>query len=316
MKKIIFCALVFFTSCSSVDPQISDVVNSKSVDCHSQAVEMLQLQSKVDSLNRTMFPVDNNQTRGLGNFFKKFFSVVLCDAVGGLFGNLGGPCGAAAGAVMMSATAAFVPADNINFSNGLLSSSSFIKDKYNQTNSKVNLPNVSLKSSVVPKYDPRIKPGPLDSIGYYHNKALIELNNIANIDKVNVDTLIFTVAETTCRYYNKPKQEVVAYLNNNKDMFDEVLISKSLMAKDSTSLHSAINVWKEHYPEQSDKLNVLETFFEGISNLNVDENDGDYFNRVLELISTSSLDEDTKQSLRNAIIVGNASYQLWNTDEL
>ena len=85
MKKIIFCALVFFTSCSSVDPEISDVVNSKSVDCHSQAVEMLQLQSKVDSLNRTMFPVDNNQTRGFGRFFTKFISVVLCDAVGGLF---------------------------------------------------------------------------------------------------------------------------------------------------------------------------------------------------------------------------------------
>lgn len=132
-------------------------------------------------------------------------------------------------------------------------------------------------------------------------------------------TFVFAILASSLNAKSVELRYVCKYIDPTPlalNMFDEVLISKSLMAKDSTSLHSAINVWKEHYPEQSDKLNVLETFFEGISNLNVDENDGDYFNRVLELISTSSLDEDTKQSLRNAIIVGNASYQLWNTDEL
>lgn len=43
-----------------------------------------------------------------------------------------------------------------------------------------------------------------------------------------------------------------------------------------------------------------------------DENDGEYMNKVLDIIQNASLDDQTKQLLRNAVIVGNASYQLWN----
>lgn len=41
----------------------------------------------------------------------------------------------------------------------------------------------------------------------------------------------------------------------------------------------------------------------------------EYMQKVLLIINNSSLDEELKQDLRNAFIIGNASYQLWNTEE-
>lgn len=324
MKKLtnLVFVLALCASCSSVDPEFGQAGNGEKTMVANQNIEMLQLQSQVDSLNREMFPEMNGHTRGLFSFFKKVFSVIVSDAVGGLFGSLyAGPCGSAAGAVMMSATAAFVSADNIDIKvaggHGINANSGNTNDDlYNKTFTKVNLPNVSLGNSVVPKPSKSsVIADHLDSIGYYHNKVLLELNNMVRDTNIKIDTLVQVVADVTSKNYNAPKNGIVESLNKHKDMFEYVVVANSVLPEDAASLHEVINGWKELYPEQSDKLGILETFFEGISNIDAEDNDGEYFNRVLDIISSSSLDNETKRNLRNAIIVGNASYQLWNTED-
>ena len=73
--------------------------------------------------------------------------------------------------------------------------------------------------------------------------------------------------------------------------------------------------WIAKYPNKQGELTLLETFFSGLNNIDVDENDGDYLMKVLKLVDNSELSEEIKRNLRNAFIVGNASYQLWNVPD-
>ena len=60
------------------------------------------------------------------------------------------------------------------------------------------------------------------------------------------------------------------------------------------------------------QINVIGSFIDGVSRISVDENDGTYAEKVLDLVDNANLSDDVKKQLRNGIIVGNASYQLWN----
>ncbi len=68
------------------------------------------------------------------------------------------------------------------------------------------------------------------------------------------------------------------------------------------------------YPNLSSKLSVVREFMLGLANMDINENDGNYAQKVIELINNSNLDENSKKELRAAIIVGNASYQLWTVE--
>lgn len=312
---IFLLGIVLCCSCSSTD-SIDDVsLDSKELSLNNSEVEQLVfVNSQIDSLNQSMYP-QVVQTRGLGAFFKRFLAVVVCDAVGGLFGNFYfGPCGAAAGAIAASGFAAIVPAENISFGiTRAVSSSNLSTLRLMPMNSET----LALTPSLVPSQDLSTcgQTTKEDSIGYYHNKVLLELNKSLSPADLTVNTIVNKVAETTCKNYGESKERVLKELNSNVGFYENIMDKQYAVSDQFNNLHDVIQQWAAQYPNHSAKLTLLETFFEGISNLEVEENNGEYMQKVLLIINNSSLDEELKQDLRNAFIIGNASYQLWNTEE-
>ena len=299
-----------FSSCSSDElstKNIPKTENTMQVD----AVELTKLSSlqlQIDSLNQSMFPLTNStQTRGIGKFFKKFFSIVVCDAVGGLHGSFyGGPVGSVGGAILASSVAAFAP---VELSTNAVSSEDI-------SNRPVNSNSISLSPNVIPSEGVNSSLITFnDSIGYLHNEALIELNQTLTSEERTIDKLALRVIELTSQNYDVSEDSLSNYFNANMEFYNNIISENLFESSEATTVHEVMSKWKDLYPEQSCQLDVLESFFNGIYNLEVDNNDGTYLNRVLEIIDSSSLNTTIKQNLRNAFIVGNASYQLWNTEE-
>lgn len=155
-----------------------------------------------------------------------------------------------------------------------------------------------------------------DSIGYMHNLLLTDLKSELTPADLSIDSLIIKVPQTACKYYNdEPLNVVIANLSEKRPFFEKIQCMERKGVDTYNDVDDIVNDWKSNFPECSEDLNVLGSFIKGLSNLEVEENDGEYLNKVLELIDASSLDDTKKNELRNAFIVGNASYQLWNTEK-
>ena len=153
-----------------------------------------------------------------------------------------------------------------------------------------------------------------DSVGYYHNIILSDLSQILPKNKVTIDTVFNKVAIVTEKYYKEPAKNILNGLKARSNFFDSILYIKGTELEKCESLHEIFAVWKKQNPGNDKELDVLEEFFNGIVNIDADENDGTFMNKALDIVDKSSLDETTKENLRNAFIVGNASYQLWNAN--
>lgn len=314
MQKILLfvTGLILLCSCSqnSFDEDIPLISNSNH-ETNAVNTELMLVQVQIDSLNKDMFP-EHIQSRGLRDFFKKFWAVTTCDAVGGMFGFLwGGPIGAAATATVCSGVAALTDSKNIS-----IKDEATPKDKdLELIMMPMNSPQIALSSTLIPAKGTNVKATREDSIGYYHNKILLDLKNGSDSNTYTIDNIIDAVAANTSIIYDEPEDKIHHILNCNKSFFDDILKQNFAYQNQDETLHEIFNNWKFQYPEQSEKLSVLESFFEGVSNYEIGENDGKYLGKVLNIIDQSSMDEDTKRDIKNGIIVGNASYQLWNIQE-
>lgn len=307
MKKLkcfllLIVGIIMVSSCSSTE-EIDQIEPQTYQAYDTDRQELVEFQVKLDSLNQQMFPNQNIETRGFKDFFKKFVAVVISDAVGGMFGASAGPAGAAAGAILSSAIAAFVPAESISF----LSTD----DPYD-TDVNVNLPEIALGTNLVPSTpSPTGSDAIEDSIGYYHNFVLHALNNNLPEGPVDLDTLIEKVADLTYVSYHTTQKAVIDNLKANQPQFEKITgIMPNVGLYDD--LHTMMRGFIRQFPGQAQELSVLETFLEGLINIEVTDNNGEYLNAALELLNNSSMNAKIKQSLRNALIVGNASYQLWD----
>lgn len=116
MKKsfLFMLGFILLCSCSSSDSlDGSEEIPVKSEEV-SRTGELSSIQFQIKSLNNEMFP-ESGQTRGFWKFLKRIYSVVIGDAVGGLFGTLvGGPGGTVAGAAAGSGIMAFSNTNRIN----------------------------------------------------------------------------------------------------------------------------------------------------------------------------------------------------------
>lgn len=312
MKNLILFVLGLVMCCSCT----SEVPNEESIPVIPTTTEITQIEEEnltavklqLDSLNQVMFS-DQMESRGwFKDHFKKFVTVVICDAVGGMFGAVwGGIGGAVAGVALASGAAMFIPEDNIT----LFSSNE--EKSYNMA--QMNPPEIALTSDLIPLQDSENPASFEDSIGYYHNMVLMALNDNGFSNRPDLDYLMDNMADIASSTYNITREETMNCFNENREFF-ETIVSDIVPNKTlDTSLHDAINRWISLYPQYQYKLNVLESFFNGLYKVNIPENDGDYLNKVLEIINKSTLDANMKRELRNAAIVGNASYQLWNVEE-
>ncbi|WP_028897460.1 hypothetical protein [Prevotella sp. HUN102] len=317
MRKILLLIVLVFSlfACNSeneivqVEKSTSGVVSNDNV----QKIAVYNVQSQIDSLNHTMFTTEYGQTRGFFKFLKKFLFVTVADAVGGMLGSMITPAGTVAGATVMSGLASGLvsrtSADKIDMNIRLTRSA-------NANNPEIFMPmnpdSIALNNLIPLKKDCSI-PELSDSIGYNHNRILLELKAEATEEILDLDTMLTKIAQKTSKIYNVDEQIVLRDLQINRKIFDDV-VSPEMDIEKMNSLTDYLNAWNQKYPEKTDELSVLKTFFEGVAQLKVEENDGQYLSKILDLISNSSLNPEMKQNLRNAFVVGNASYQLWNTE--
>lgn len=91
---------------------------------------------------------------------------------------------------------------------------------------------------------------------------------------------------------------------------NNVMSEESLQEDQLVSVQSQIESLNQEMFTSSNETRGFWKFFTKI----VVDNNGEFMNRALIIVDKSSLDEITKNNLRNAFIVGNASYQLWNTE--
>lgn len=309
MKKIIYLMLgiVLFCSCSSSEPMDEDAKCQNIPENLVTNQEVINVQLQLDSLNQAMF-AESVQTRfNFRKFFTQIGAVVLGDAIGGMLGLVnGGAVGGAIGAGVASvATAIAVFTESVS-----------VESRSGTNSSPFDLPPVNNDSISL---SPNIIPGgkdstAADSIGYYHNYFVMTIKEVLNPEYKDVDQLINEVARLSCENFDISEKEAAEVLLAKKDFFKDISEVGKKNFESGVDLHKAIEAYKRLYPEQSDKLTLLETFLEGILKLDVSDNEGEYLNRVLEIIETSSLDSEMKQDLRNAFIVGNTSYQLWNVE--
>jgi hypothetical protein len=310
MKNLLILGLLLpLISCSSnIDlPGTTDNQNSNTVDFKSQ--ELNKVQNRIDSLNQNLL-AENQNSRGFRSWFKKIFAIVTADAVGCMFGTIyGGPVGSFVGTISSSALAAAIPVNSIEPSTSEVSRSltpSFVKLH------SITEDSLALKKVIVPKFSVN-KDLLGDSIGYYHNLVIINTKKELMDNAVTIDSLLTTIKKNTISVCKYNQVDVDNAMKTNSPLFNNVL-SEKMKASNFENVHDLINAWIDLYPEKAGELTTLESFLTGLSNIDIDNYNGDYLSYVLEIISNSSLDDETKNTLSQSFIVGNASYQLWDAN--
>lgn len=305
LTAIVICA-VMTTACSSNEEPILQPNATENTEIIYNDPVLTSVKLQLDSLNNATFS-DINKSRGFRDWFKRVVAVVVSDAVGGMVGSVGGPVGTAVGAIGASAVAAFTPIENISF----MSRSGTAMTESSST-PQMNPASISLVSSIIPASKTNVQISKEDSLGYYHNKALLSMNQSIHSDKIDFENILIHTADITGNLYHASQEDLTLVFNENRPLFDNIASEIVPLRNLEVTPLEIINLYATKYPNYQSELNVLGSFFEGLYNMDIDENDGEYMNKVLEIIQNASLDDNTKQHLRNAVIVGNASYQLWN----
>lgn len=170
---------------------------------------------------------------------------------------------------------------------------------------KMNEARCSLKDVVPPTKGTKV--AELDSLGYYHNAILLKTNidyqAISELPEVlmnevqnsfpNLGTVSISDSLKVIKAYNEFYKVETKY--NGGDNFDEY------------AAHLVT-----YYPRHKGEIGVVVEFLKGLNEARLTSESNKYVGEVLNLVENTSLPADTKQDLRNAIIVGNASNRLWN----
>lgn len=241
------------------------------------------------------------------DFFKKLVGVVRADAVGALFGGLYlGPVGGVAGATACSAVAVLCPSTAQEVSQPS-SRSAVIPD--DDPSIGVNEPNEALENTVCQIGS---SPSFADSVGYYHNRILLEYynNNDAPTPTENVDSIIVSIYAEAANIFNMSPQTLY-YDTSAASCLNSFFDNKLYQQDEDMTMSAYCSKLKVHYPEHSMDLDVFEQIMEGILNIpNIDESN--YVEKVIAYIQASNISQSHKESLINATLVGNASAKLWN----
>lgn len=322
MKKIILFLTIslLLISCSSDDSVNVGNTPASNALVINDSSEVVSVCKSINELNCQLEGSDSlSQTRGFGKWFKKIWRVFSADAVGALFGlKYGGVVGAAAGAVTMSTIAVVTDNNNNSTHTNHKTGNKELDDALVEGLGEY-VPHESLNSGVNLLPNTKIK-GNTDSIGYIHNKVVNDIfannhfgedsDSITNEEDIEVDTVLQWVSISTANLYNINEKDINKKLKENSAVYEDL---KSIQEQTATidNIDDYFNRWKQIHPEKSGELDILKEFFNGLLNDNIETSDGNYMDKVLDIISDSNLDEDMKQNLRNAVIVGNASHELW-----
>lgn len=303
---------IAFASCSSEDNYAGlETANGTEVtDSAMQQVkrnaELMALQNSVHEFNVVTFTEQQNpETRGwLKNLFNrvvKIFATVTADALGGVIGGVVGgvtASGIVGGYLLLSKTNVTMTPMPATYTRAGVNGSGTYPDL--------------IYNGVVPQ-------GPVctgDSIGYYHNKVIsklfpdtikvAEFNAKSNGEKAQIIVKTMKEEPYLCNYYG-------AELNNTANVDKGVEIANKVMqiADEAETEDEFFTMLEQAGFTDSNVMAVLKEILQGIDNLDITEDDGEYYEAVLDIIDKSGLDEVTKQSMEDGVIIGQASNRLW-----
>lgn len=303
-KKIIFiflldCVCYCFFSCGN--DEVTCEVNAEDSEQVCYNDHFMSLKNNIKTLNEETFG-DEVKTRGIFKFFKKLLSIVISDAAGAIVGTAISPgTGTVVGAVSASAYVATRNVDDINISFGM---------------HKISINEKSLDGVVIE--NPAIKTTFADSIGYFHNLILVSMNNSGKLPLMvqSSEEIVNNVYLEASRISSIPTSikdaDELVSVNNDMRRFVESGIAVFLPDDD---FDAYCNKLSGLYPEKANEISVLKEFVYGLSNIDINETDTEYLQKILLLIDESEIDEISKKNLKSAVLVGNASYRLWNVQE-
>lgn len=306
IKLIIGVLIIVCASCTSQEVSYDNSANQEILS-ESDMAELSVMQTQIDSINQIRFANnDVNTTRGRWkDFWNKFWPAACGDAAGALLGVFyGGGVGAGVGAAVAS-LAVFAGIATFQFGQN-------IHGTPNMAPPGINSPEIALNSSILP--DISSETAWEDSIGFVHNTIITNVLPELAEEDLSIDGIMFKSSQFASIYYDLPFEDVYQMVYANKSLYCNIIVNELYYESDDENSPTLLDKWKMIYPDKADELTILGSYFEGLSNIPVDENDGSYMNEILGKIENSGLSKNVKQSLRNGIIVGNASYQLWNVE--
>ena len=295
---LIASAIAFF-SCGN--DEVTCEVNAGNLEQVCYNDHFMSLKNNIKTLNEETFG-DEVKTRGIFKFLKKLLSIVISDAVGAIGGTAICPgTGTVVGAVSASAFVATRNVDDIEISSGM---------------HKISINEKSLDGVVVD--NPAIKATFADSIGYFHNLIPVSMNNSGKLplavqsSKEIVNDVYLEASRISGIPTSIKDADELVSVNNDMRRFVESGIAVFLPDDD---FDAYCNKLSGLYPEKANEISVLKEFVYGLSNIDINETDTEYLQKILLLIDESEIDEISKKNLKSAVLVGNASYRLWNVQE-
>lgn len=326
MKKTLVMLLAVAVVLSGVIGSIScsneeDVPVAEQVTPNQEAAALAALRQEIMQLKQAETAKVDPQIRA--GFFRKFVNyfkkVVFADAIGALHGatlgslvpGVGTVGGALIGGVASSAVAA-IPAVNRNIT---ITPLNYLYFETPAPLPVFNDSTISLGGGLV-LGDPSCLTLS-DSIGYYHNVALLKLNEehpdwLQLPAPTIVSNLTFQVEDVVGLSHGRLLSDS---LNNNIQFqtFNNNVIS---FYDETETYEEFVAMFKQSYPDLADEIAVIEEFIDGFDDIDMIVTDQVVFSRkVLNLINNSEgLSDETKHALRSGVLVGNASAKLWNPE--
>ena len=312
--------LTFMFSCNKQESTQPTINNEKQ--------EMAALMVALDNYNATYFqdkvPASlrsNIPTRGSRSIWNKFIKVLRADAYGALCGLLFGGWGAVGNAALSSALACIeldaIDLDPIHpmISGGGLSPNgdpviSHEDDLIDMQITPIHL-NYALENTVFVSQIPDC----VDSVGFYHNKILWQINidSLMDISENGIDTMISAICIQAEELTNNGRNgTTIAQLLQGVNFYQlKNAYENPINSLCDDSLRAA---YITLFPEYEDEFDFIDNVVEALGEIDPEDNDGTYITGVLTLIRNSNLSTATKKRLGAAVITGNASSLLWNID--
>lgn len=303
MKKVFFSFMLLMgvavlSSCSNnEDVYTANTVSNETVESNNQLTE---LRTKILAYNQTLQP--SAVTRGWR--WWKWLILGASDAVGGLCGGLFG--GVSASSIVAVAWASDI--DQIGFTG--TGSTRSVSDSTNTVNYSGIIIN---QNEYMEDY--------ADSIGFLHNQAIIDFcSNTAVIQTFNsasVNEKINFIASTLQAVSNNDyisnlseRDKLVAF--NKADLIKGIATSSETLSDFMNGLRNNSSV----LGMTTSEIDVLEAYFEGLSQIIEHDHNGNYMNTILHYTDRSDLPSELKIKLGNIMILAYASFTLWGNSSM
>lgn len=293
MKKLFFIvsiALATITAFSCSNDETETANNDHSATETKQIENLQKLQNDMANLNKewqTRQPLAitrSEQNSNITNRMTNSISITGADLAGAFIGAHFGGFGALVGGALASGVAYWE------------------RERYG--NKGFTFGTVVPNNTII--FEDKSTATMIDSIGYYHNKILMNIGEkrladvaIEDMEELIINSAIEVIGNTPD--FNKPELR-----NNECTIFFIKNISRLNAAKTTDEY---CKILSESNQISKEEMNIIKTYIDGLAT--IDNTNGEYTRAVINTIDNSDINPETATSLKNSVLVGNASQKLW-----